>query len=701
MSMTSVTRTLVCVAALLFVRAGGAAQTAPATPAHYTRNDRILLARALAEGRTTVDLLIATAPGTTDAVATVLRGIGARIMMRVPDVGYIRARTPLARADEVPAIADIAVVNVDARSQSDVELNGVKAPAVQPAAAASDSSSFWPVPGPKTPQANPFTGVRDVGAAAFKARHPTYDGRGVRIAFLEREDPTSPFLQHARALDGTPIPKFVAMVDALRPSDLGTIPTEADRAYFGWTNMKTQVVATNRRFTVDGVHYRAPRDGAFRFGTFRLRDDVTFVNLLHPKGTRFAGAQTFRVLWDEPHGIVWMDTNQDGSFADERAMRDFSVHHDVGSLALKMTTWGLWGEKYEPVETPATKYVFTIETDPADHFVAIHMPFHSIHGTGVASTAVGQGYFGGAFDGVAPGAQMVSLVDNLTPYSGGLEGLLGASSYPNVDLISLSWGACLFAQDGHSVMDTVISRMVDVRGILPFISASNDGPTMSTLCSPSTADSAVSVGAYTSRDIFAGIDGAAVTRPDYLAYYSSRGPRRDGGFKPDLVAPTELLGAKPMVAPRVRLHGILLPIGYGVTNGTSTAAPMAAGSAALLISAAKQAGIPHDPLRIKRAMVSGARQLADYTAAEQGGGLVDVNAAWIALKAMATADPVTITTQAPVADATSNQLAVAHSRRRHLRTRRLARGAKRHAHDHVYAHDRSGRRHDVCRALDP
>ena len=69
-------------------------------------------------------------------------------------------------------------------------------------------------------------------------------------------------------------------------------------------------------------------------------------------------------------------------------------------------------------------------------------------------------------------------------------------------------------------------------------------------------------------------------------------------------------------------------------NGTSMASPQAAGAAALLISAAKQAGAQKQPDQLRQAITSSARFL-DPTrigAYEQGNGLINVGAAWDLLK---------------------------------------------------------------------
>ena len=71
-----------------------------------------------------------------------------------------------------------------------------------------------------------------------------------------------------------------------------------------------------------------------------------------------------------------------------------------------------------------------------------------------------------------------------------------------------------------------------------------------------------------------------------------------------------------------------LPPGYSLFNGTSMASPQAAGAAALLISAAKQAGVQKQPAQLRQAMNSSARFLdgpahASIPIYAQGNGLIE------------------------------------------------------------------------------
>ena len=92
-----------------------------------------------------------------------------------------------------------------------------------------------------------------------------------------------------------------------------------------------------------------------------------------------------------------------------------------------------------------------------------------------------------------------------------------------------------------------------------------------------------------------------------------------------------------------------------------TATPTAAGSVAMLISGAKQAGIGYDPYRIKYAVTRGARWVPHLRANTQGNGVISVAGAWDILRRLDAGEQmVEIEGRAPVRHPYSHMLATPH-----------------------------------------
>ena len=144
------------------------------------------------------------------------------------------------------------------------------------------------------------------------------------------------------------------------------------------------------------------------------------------------------------------------------------------------------------------------------------------------------------------------------------------------------------------------------------ISAGNDGPGLSTLGFPGSADRALTVGATFPLAFLAGDpeDG----RPDPVAYFSSRGGEL---AKPDIVTP----GVAYSTVPRWNT-------GDERKGGTSMASPHAAGLLALLRSGAAAEQKSPSALQLKQALMVTARPLAGATYLDQGTGTPNVGSAW-------------------------------------------------------------------------
>ncbi len=140
-------------------------------------------------------------------------------------------------------------------------------------------------------------------------------------------------------------------------------------------------------------------------------------------------------------------------------------------------------------------------------------------------------------------------------------------------------------------------------GIMVVVAAGNDGPDAETIGTPAHSPIALTVGASDDR-------GTVKRSDDRVAELSSRGPTPvDHLTKPDVVAPGVDITAA--------YNG---KSGYSTKSGTSMAAPMVSGLAALLLCAHPEAS----PDKLKTALVTSAEKLPrGGDANEQGAGLVD------------------------------------------------------------------------------
>jgi hypothetical protein len=577
----------------------GAAQPAqpPQAGAELGQQDQDLITAAKRAGKRTVEILVLAKTGQAQQSVDQLTAAGAEIKYRADELGYVRAEVPV---DEVARFAKLpAIIALDLDREyrfSEPRPQGIDDPDPQPA------------PGASTPAVNPYMPTGDTGAAQFVQQNPKFDGRGTTVGIID------------------------SGVDLGHPS-LNTTST-GERKIVDW------ITATDPRFTAGGtnrdndptwINMRNPAPGqpsTFRYGLFNERDSRLggeVGNDVNRDGNPAGSIGTFGVLWDTATNTVWVDTDQDKSFADEKAMTDYKVKADQDEFGTD-----------DPATPIRESMPFVVQTSPANQSVNIGI-VSGEHGSHVAGIVAANKLFGGGMNGAAPGAKLVSVrvclfVTGCTRHA--MEEGMRYAAQQGVDVINMSVGGLDAVNDGESDTELLYNRLIDEYGVQIYISAGNDGPGTNTASGPSLAGKVLSVGSYISKASWQRNYGSNANQEDNLHPFSGRGPTEAGGFKPDIVAPGSAISTIPTWQEGGPVAGTYpLPPGYGMLQGTSMASPQAAGAAALLVSAAVQKGVSHRPEQLRQAFKSSARYLTDYQAYEQGNGLIDVKKAWNLLKA--------------------------------------------------------------------
>ena len=278
------------------------------------------------------------------------------------------------------------------------------------------------------------------------------------------------------------------------------------------------------------------------------------------------------------------------------------------------------------------------------------------HGTHVAGIIAGSGYdSGGARRGIAPGASLVVLKVLDETGDGHISNVIAAIDYAiehrvqfNIRVINLSVASGVFESFTTDPLTVAAKRAVDA-GIVVVTSAGNHGQTArgavqrGGITSPGNAPWVLTVGASDHRTTVARGD-------DAVAGFSSRGPTLfDRVMKPDVVAPGVAIEslADPgstlyTLNPSARIRGTIdtSTAPYLSMTGTSMAAPVVAGTIALMLDA----NAALTPNLVKAVLQYTAETRTPYAVAAQGAGFLNARGAVqlaVALRGdtAATADP--------------------------------------------------------------
>ncbi len=247
------------------------------------------------------------------------------------------------------------------------------------------------------------------------------------------------------------------------------------------------------------------------------------------------------------------------------------------------------------------------------------------HGTHVAGIIAGNGAAsGGARQGIAPESNIISVkVTNdsgLATYSSviaGVQWVLRNKQAYNIRVLNVSLGSPATT----SYKDDPVNAALEVAwfsGIVVVTAAGNGGPNAGTITSPGNDPYLITVGAFDDK-------GTATHADDSVPDFSSRGPTAfDNLPKPDISAPGRKVVS--LRTPGSYLDRLfpdrVVDNQYFRLTGTSMAAPVVAGVAALILS--KDPGL--SPNQVKKILTHTAQNIGSDVNS-RGSGAVDALAA--------------------------------------------------------------------------
>jgi|GEM_PF-187037 len=502
----------------------------------------------------------------------------------------------------------------------------------------------------------------EIGAEAFRAAHPQWDGRGVVVAILDTGvDAFAPgLLQTSTGLtklievrdfstegdwdtalaelddSGTASAPVFKTEDGLLLRGSGSLPVPPDEDDIAFPVYIGVIAETAFVDNADVYDLNDDGDNSDTFGFLVYAAERAAVEEALGVGAGYemltglneTAAKT--VATERLSDRVWVvvvDTNGNGDLADEKMLRDYRVNYDTFALASPNNPDSRALMAWEVNVVANEDYL----GNPEAPTVEFHFDdgSHGSHCAGIATGFEVSGQKG--MNGAAPGAWVMSLKLGDNRLSGGATRTSSMKKayeyaasfeekYGIPVVVNMSFGINS-VEEGEDAMGGWLNDLLAEHPTLYVCtSAGNEGPGLSSVGLPATAYSLISSGAYLSPATGADLYNARMAQAS-LFNFSSRGGE---SAKPDIVAPGSALSTVPGYVD-----------GMARFNGTSMASPQTAGGVACLVSAAMQSDLDIHWGMVKRALIAGGTPVPGLELFDEGGGLVTVGNSWSVLEKLA------------------------------------------------------------------